>query len=145
MNYKWGNIRVVVLREALSIEKDQHLKPLCKENGMATPCIICGVERRVAISLDPNKEEERPNGLYGNEFRAASKEAIIKGTKVLDPPTITNFIAIEAPKGGSGQYSRSTINNIITTAYSGFIGAKMEAIILNNNEMPKVVIHTGNW
>lgn len=132
------------LREALSLEKDKKLQPLTKDNG-ATPCIVCGVEKRIKIKLDANKDEGRPNGLYGNEFRAVSKDAIIKATKVLDPPSISNIIAIEAPKNGSGQYSRSTITGILTTAYSGFLGAKMEALILNNKEMPKVEIHTGFW
>jgi len=128
------------LREALL---SANIKPLTIENGEPTPILIRGVERRCAIATNPNQEEGRPFGLYGNNFAQAKPAVVRIATTPLDPPTITNIIAIEAPNGGYGTYSYQEIEYILTTAYSGFLAAKLESRL--ENEEPIVIIHTGFW
>lgn len=42
--------------------------------------------------------------IYGNAFARAPEESVKGAVTIIDPPTITNIIAMEAPKGGYGQY-----------------------------------------
>jgi len=113
------------------------------KTGIATPCLVKGAERRISVELEPNESKNRPIGLYGNNFRMATDDAIKSAITVYDPPTISNIIGIEAPKPSSGEYTRSQISNILVTAYSGFLSAKYETIL--ENEDSKTIIHTGNW
>ena len=119
-------------------------------NSYATPILIKGVERRIAISVESNSKEGRPYGLYGNKFSGADPEIIKKALRKIEPPTITNLIAMEAPKYGRGEYTLKKIKEILTTAYTSFRAAKMESIFSNTksneNEVDtKVIINTGNW
>lgn len=129
------------LREALI---SQNIKPLTVEKGKPTPILIRGIERRCAIATDPNPAQQRPLGLYGNNFARASQAAIKLATKVINPPTITNIIAMEAPTGGFGTYSRRDIEYILITAYTGFFAAQIESN-LASTQQPDVIIHTGFW
>jgi hypothetical protein len=47
--------------------------------------------------------EERPHGLYGNNFGQASKMAVKKATKILDPPQTVNLICMAALPGNYGK------------------------------------------
>lgn len=129
------------LRHALI---DSEYAPLTVENGVATPILIRGVERRCAIATDVNPDEKRPYGLYGNQFARASEEAIRLATRVLDPPTVSNIIAIEAPAYGEGRYSQEQIKFVLSTAFTGFRAAVYES---RRGVSPSVqtVIHTGYW
>jgi hypothetical protein len=91
-----------------------------------------------------NPGQKRPYGLYGNNFARATPEAIKLATKPLKPPTITNIIAIEAPPGGYGSYSRKDIEYILVTAFTGFSAARLESQI-ESLQKPTVTIHTGFW
>lgn len=128
------------LREALL---DAGIKPLTVEEGEPTPVLICGVERRCEIATNPNAEEGRPFGLYGNNFGRAAAKAIELATKPLNPPTITNIIAMEAPSGGYGSYSQEDIEYILATAFTGFLAARIESY--SQLKEPIVIIHTGFW
>ena len=112
------------LREAL-LPSDIH--PLTVENGQPTPALIKGVERRCRVATDRNAEQGRPNGLYGNNFAAASAEAIAKATQAIVPPTISNVLAMEAPTGGRGRYGLQDIEYILGTAFTGFAAARFES------------------
>lgn len=129
------------LREAL-LDKD--IKPLTVESRQPTPILIRGVERRCAISTDRNLKQGRPYGLYGNNFARATPEAIQQATQPLNPPTITNIIAMEAPSGGYGSYTMQQIEYILITAFTGFSAAYVESK-LNLTQQPRVIIHTGFW
>lgn len=129
------------LREALL---DYKIEPLTVEAGKPTPILIRGVERRCAIATDSNPEQKRPFGLYGNNFARATTEAIALATQQLEPPTITNIIAIEAPDGGYGAYTKEDIEYILITAFTGFSAAKIESQ-LKLNRQTTTVIHTGYW
>lgn len=129
------------LREALI---DKGIKPLTVENGQPTPVLIRGVERRCAIATEPNSQQGRPFGLYGNNFARATAEAIRLATKPINPPTITNIIAMEAPAGGFGFYRIDEIEYILKTAFTGFLAARIESD-LAFTEQPEVIIHTGFW
>jgi hypothetical protein len=129
------------LRHAL-IESE--CPPLTVEDGVATPILITGVERRCAIATDVNPDEGRPFGLYGNSFSLAKEEAIRQATRVLDPPTSSNIIAMEAPACGVGRYSRKQIEFVLSTAFTGFRAAVHES---RRKVSPNVqtAIHTGYW
>jgi Poly (ADP-ribose) glycohydrolase (PARG) len=129
------------VREALLA---QGLAALTVEDKLPTPIVIQGVERRCAISLDPNSAADRPLGLYGNNFYRASKEAIENATQTIEPPSISNIIAIEAPPGETGIYTAAQIKYILTTAVTGFAAAKIESARCDGSEL-RVIIHTGFW
>jgi hypothetical protein len=129
------------LREAL-LDKD--IQPFTVENGEPTPILIRGVERRCSIATDPDPKQDRPYGLYGNNFARATREAIARATQPLNPPTITNIIAIEAPAGGYGSYTLAEIEYIFITALTGFSAAYVESTLELNQE-PNAIVHTGFW
>lgn len=108
-----------------------------------TPVLVSGVERRVNVAIDRCPEAGRPRGLYGNEFSAATPEVVRAATTRIDPPTITNFIALAAPSYGVGRYTRETIERILVTAYTGFAAAMGESARIAPGK--PVVIDSGYW
>ncbi|MFL5331372.1 MAG: hypothetical protein ACJ8C4_20990 [Gemmataceae bacterium] len=129
------------LREAL---EHSDIRPSTVEFGEPTPALMMGVERRCRVAIEPNAALGRPNGLYGNNFARASQEAVARATQPIRPPTITNLIAMEAPAGGRGLYSRDEIEFILSTAYTGFAAARLESR-RDQTATPEVIIHTGFW
>jgi hypothetical protein len=129
------------LREALLASGRDHLTV---ENGEPTPILISGVERRCYLATDPNAAEGRPDGLYGNQFGRASIDAVQRATHPVEPPTITNIMAMEAPVGGIGRYTQEQIRFILTTAFTAFEAAVSESERIQPAK-PEVVIHTGFW
>ena len=85
------------------------------------------MERRCHVATDPNPAKGRPRGLYGNEFGRAPAEVVRRATKRIEPATTTNLIAIAAPSGGYGPYSREQIAHVLTTAWTGFRAAVHES------------------
>jgi len=129
------------LREALL---HQGASAVTVDHGLPTPVLVMGVERRCSIATEPNAAEERPRGLYGNHFRDASAEAIMRATQWIDPPTITNLIAMAAPSYGRGPYRVHEIEHVLITAYTGFRAAVEESTRTRGTDGP-VIIHTGFW
>eukprot|EP00026_Physarum_polycephalum_P012000 Phypoly_transcript_12257.p1 GENE.Phypoly_transcript_12257~~Phypoly_transcript_12257.p1 ORF type:complete len:358 (+),score=63.31 Phypoly_transcript_12257:158-1075(+) len=109
----------------------------------STPILIKGAKRRVSVATNVDAEAGRPEGLYGRMFSYASPEAVLSALTVIDPPTTTNLIAIEAPKGGFAEYTREQIGDAFGTAFTGFLAARVES--KEENPDTKVVVHTGNW
>ncbi|PSB57937.1 hypothetical protein C7B77_06640 [Chamaesiphon polymorphus CCALA 037] len=128
------------LREALL---DAKIDPFTVERGEPTPILIRGIERRCEIATNIDSEQGRPLGLYGNNFAKAPAAAIELATTPIDPPTITNIIAMEAPSGGYNFYEYDIIEFILTTAVTGFTAAKIESQL--EIASPIVSIHTGFW
>ncbi len=114
------------------------------EEGRPTPILVAGVERRCRVAVNASAEEGRPQGLYGNLFSMASEEAVKRATRRILPPTLSNLIAVAAPSGGWGPYSKRGIEYILTTAYTGFRAAVMESKRIGRTES-QVVVHTGFW
>lgn len=110
-----------------------------EDRGEPTPILIAGAERRCRVATDPNPPEGRPRGLYGNAFAAASADAVRRATTRIDPPTVTNLIAMAAPSGGSGRYLDDEIEHVLTTAFTAF-----RAAVSESGSGP-VAIHTGFW
>lgn len=108
-----------------------------------TPVLVTGVERRCRVATNMNAAKGRPRGLYGNEFAVATPEAIARATKRIEPPTITNLIAMAAPTYRSGRYEREMIERILVTAYTGFAAAVAESARIAPGA--PVVVHTGFW
>ena len=92
-----------------------------------TPVLVTGAERRIEV-----------HGIYGNAFAAASEAQIKSATKRLEPPTITNVLAMAAPYPGNGPYEFSEIRSALRAAYVGFAAAKEVT-------GPGTVVHTGHW
>ncbi|MEQ9500384.1 MAG: hypothetical protein RIT81_26145 [Deltaproteobacteria bacterium] len=115
------------LTEALLV--DPVVTPLTVEDGRATPVLVRGVERRVAIDT---------REIYGNAFAVATDDVIERALTDLDPPTRSNLIAIEAPFGHVGAYTEAQLTFILDTAFSGFLAA------VESSDGPAVV-HSGFW
>jgi hypothetical protein len=116
---------------------------LTVEHGQPTPVLIAGVERRCRIATDPNPREGRPRGLYGNAFASASEDSVRRATTRIDPPTVSNIIAITAPVG-SGRYTRNQIEYVVQAAASGFSAAVLESA-RHVGRPAAVVVHSGFW
>jgi hypothetical protein len=129
------------LREAIVAEGH---RAVTVEANIPTPVLVRGVERRVRIDTTPDAGQGRPDGLYGNRFGDADVETIQRATNAIDPPTITNLIAMAAPHGGVGPYRWDDINAVLTTAYTGFRAAVIESTSAGE-PAANVVIHTGFW
>jgi hypothetical protein len=141
-----GSVREMLV--SLS-ETDRRYDPCTRDytrsdHNPPTPLIIMGAERRIIIDTSANIEQGRPDGLYGNLFRAASWDVIEKAVRRLDSPTITNIIAMEAPSGGRGSYTLEQITDIFQTAYTAFSAARSESQACAGGGA-KTQIHTGNW
>lgn len=132
---------MAALREALI---SQGIEALTEESGESTPVPVMGAERRCAINVRPGAIEGYPKGLYGNNVARAKEDAVRKATRRIAPPTITKIIATAAPSGEYGPYSLAEIGQIVRTAYTGFVPAKLESI-RGRAEAPDLVIHTGFW
>ncbi len=124
------------LREALT---GSSVPPLTEEAGAPTPVLVMGVERRCAIATGPDPLAGRPRGLYGNAFAAAPVDAVRRAVRVLDPPTVSNIIAMAAPSGGTGRYTPAEIGQVLLTAYTAFSGARIES------GSRRTVVHSGFW
>lgn len=129
------------LREALVTNR---IQTLTVEDDQPTPILVRGVERRCAIATDRNPAQGRPLGLYGNYFAKANAEAIQRATTPLQPPTISNILAIAAPSGGYGPYRRHQIVYILTTAVTGFTAVRLESQLVIPTPST-IVMHTGYW
>ena len=114
------------------------------ENGGPTPVVVTGIERRCRVAIDPNVAAGRPNGLYGNAFAGADASAVRRATTRIEPPTITNLIAIAAPDGGYGEYQASEVRYVLVTAFTGFQAAVRESARLRGTKCP-VVVHSDFW
>ena len=122
-------------------EVDSCFQPLTRtDNGSTTPYLIRAAERRIAVDTLPTADN--PRGLYGNNFSEASDDVIRKATTVLEPPTLSNIIAIDAPTPDFGIYTEQQVEQVLLTAYTGFSAAVMSAASAG---FECTVIHSGNW
>jgi hypothetical protein len=117
--------------------------PVTEEGGAPTPVLVTGAERRCHVITAADEAAGRPRGLYGNEFSAADEAVVRAATTRIDPPTITNIIAMAAPSYRSGRYARATIEHVLVTAYTGFAAAVAESAQLAPGA--PVIVHTGYW
>jgi hypothetical protein len=131
------------LCEFLATKRDTPFAPFTRdENDVPTPYLVRDVERRCAIATDPDVEEDRPYGLYGNRFARATADTIRRATKAIVPPTISHILAMEAIPGGRGVYSLAEIRDALLTAYTGFAAARTESLEAGARETH---VHTGHW
>eukprot|EP00727_Mastigamoeba_balamuthi_P014221 m51a1_g9421 putative tyrosyl-trna synthetase (580) ;mRNA; r:369834-373843 len=127
------------LREELAA-RGGAAEPLTSANdGNETPCLVADVQRRAAIDYK----------LYGSRFAQASEAELREAVHLGQPPySLSNIVAMEAPKFGQGEYSTSQIGRIVSTAYTGFRAAVAESTALaprSPGAPPRVVVHTGAW
>lgn len=132
------------VREWLTSVDLPGLRPVTRESGVATPILLRGVERRCRVATDVNLDEDRVSGLYGNSFGRARVASVRRAVRVIDPPTVSNLLAMEAPNGGSGGYTRAQLVEVLATAYTGFCAVREESVLAGGAET-EVAIHTGHW
>ena len=108
------------LKEALVARK---LRAVTMDRDRPTPVLVMGALRRCRVATEPNAAEGRPHGLYGNAFARADPEAVRRATTRIDPPTITNLVAMAAPSYGTGRYRMSDIEYVVVTAFTAFRGS----------------------
>jgi hypothetical protein len=126
------------VREAMTARTDG-LAAKTTHGGFATPVLVEGVQRRVSIDTGtPN----RPT-IYGSRFAAAVPKVVRASCMVLSSPTVSNILAMEAPRpGSSGRYRSTHIHEALSTAFAGFHAACLSSWSQGN---ANVVIHTGWW
>jgi hypothetical protein len=129
------------MREALIADG---LATVTVARGEPTPVLVMGAERRCRVATSPDAAEGRPAGLYGNAFARADGDAVRRATTPIEPPTITNLIAMAAPPGGYGRYGADEIESVLTTAFAGFRAAVLESRRERGRATP-VAVHTGYW
>jgi hypothetical protein len=117
------------------------LSTLVTDRAGPTPFTLSGVPRRGVIETGPSPR--LPGGLYGNRFAAASVDQVLAATTVIEPPTLSNIVAVEAPAYGRGAYTSEEMTGILTTAVTGFGAAVVETKRLSPGS--RTVIHTGWW
>jgi hypothetical protein len=103
-----------------------------------------GAERRLAIRTHPDAGSGGPSWLYGMAFAWATPDVVREATTRIDPPTISNIVAIAAPFGGRGRYQREEIHLGLGTAYAGFRAAVIESKRAAGPGA-QVAIHSGFW
>ncbi len=112
--------------------------------GRPTPALVMGAERRVRITTDPRAQRGGPSWLYGIAFAEAAADEVRQATFPIDPPTITNLIAIAAPFGGHGRYRREQIELALVTAFTGFRAAVLESRRVAGADA-RVIVNSGFW
>lgn len=127
------------LREALQASR---LPARTLDGDQPAPVLIAGVERRCTVSTNADTANGRGGGLYGNAFGRAPADVVRRATQRHDPPTISNIIAIAAPRS-NGRYTRQQVESVLRTAYTGFRAATIESARLHGS--CAVAVHTGFW
>ncbi len=126
---------LAAIRE-LMVGRTDRLRPLTWESDAPTPVLVRGAERTLNIDT---------RSIYGARFARAADATIRECSRVLDPPTRTNILAISAPvSSGGGSYARAEIMAALRTAYSGF-RAVVLASVSDHQPIKPIVLHTGNW
>ena len=145
------------VREAL-LHDD--LPALTRADGVSTPVLISRVPRQCALDLagrtaaptskwqallgrQLRSATSRAQPLYGNAFVKACLQEVMRALTVLNPPALSNILAIAAPTG-NGAYTRRQITDILQTAFNGFAAAVLESRHMQG-EAAQTEIHTGWW
>jgi hypothetical protein len=129
------------VREALIA---RNLPAMTVDDTGPTPVLVRNIERRIAVATNPDAAAGRPYGLYGNAFAASRIDVVERATRRIDPPTISNIIAMAAPACGSGEYSEREIDYVLATAITAFSAAREESCRAAGAET-RPIIHTGFW
>lgn len=129
------------LRDALHAG---NLDAVTVKDGVPTPILVVGAQRRCQVATEANAAAGRPYGLYGNLFSRADVETVRRATTRIDPPTVTNLIAMAAPSYGIGSYRAGEIEHVLVTAHSAFRAAVCETVRCTGPGR-WVVVHTGFW
>jgi hypothetical protein len=98
------------------------------EVGKATPVLVQGAPRRCVVDT---------THLYGDNFAAAPEHTVLEATTRVDPPTLSNIIALAALSPESGAYTSDQVHRLLQTAYTGF-----RTLVLRSE---RVTLHTGYW
>lgn len=109
----------------------ENLKRLTREDGQATPVLVQGAPRRCRLLTDRY-------AIYGDHFAQATEEILDKAVERIDPPQLSNILALSALPPNYAMYTMKQIAEMLGTAYAGF-----RAIVLQSGG--DVTLHTGHW
>ncbi len=109
-----------------------------------TPILVSGVERRIRLDTRPDASSGRPHGLYGGLFAQAPLTVVHRAAARLEPPGLSNIIAMAAPFGGRGAYRATELRRILTTAWTAFAAARKESEALGRGS-EQTWVHSGLW
>jgi hypothetical protein len=109
-----------------------------------TPVTVTGVQRRCAFHTRPDAAAGHPRSLYGSAFSHAPLNEVAAATERLEPPTLSNILAMAAPGGGEGPYSARDLEGVLRTAFTGFSAAAREGARLQGRPC-RTLVHTGFW
>jgi hypothetical protein len=130
-----------VLASVRGFLKSDHGNPLLRavsrEPGRATPVLVRNVERWCAIDMFPALA---PAGIYGRKLARASDDALRQAVRRIERGVPSHILAMAAPQGGYGEYSREQIRDVLDTAIAGFAAARAESA-----PGSQVRVHTGHW
>lgn len=118
--------------------------PLTVEGTEPTPVLVAGAERRGHLRTTLAGPDGRTVSLYGNAFARAPRDHALAALEPVVPPTRSNILAIAAPRGGRGTYTREQVAGALRTAHTGFRAAVLESRALGGHDAAAVV-HTGWW
>jgi hypothetical protein len=121
------------------------LPPRTRESAGPTPVLLRNVERRIEVATDPDAPAGRPAGLYGNRFGAAPVDVVRRASRRVEPTTFSNIIAMAAPSGGYGEYSKADIRYVLTTAITAFTAAVNESSQAAGGAGARTIVHSGFW
>lgn len=127
------------LRESLVAQPREGFAPLTTEDDRPTPVLVMGAQRACAIV-----RERAGRSIYGNAMHRAHPDTLGELVTRLDPPSVTNILAIEALPGGSGRYTLDELRRVVLIATTGFAAARQESKRVAG-PAAKAVIHTGHW
>ena len=98
------------------------------EGATATPVLVQGAPRRCEVDT---------THLYGDNFASALEHTVHDATTRVDPPTLSNIIALAALSPQRGAYTSDQVRGLLQTAYTGF-----RTLVLRSE---RVTLHTGYW
>ena len=128
------------LREWL-VRNDREPRTACEAGP--TPVLVEDVERRCEITVVPARGRDGPV-LYGCRFARTPIDVVLGVTRLIEPPTRTNIIALAAPACGRGAYRAREIAEILRTALTGFAAAMRRSPSAPDGTR-RVTINTGLW
>jgi hypothetical protein len=131
-----ASVREALLAKGLAAKTSDETGP--------TPMLVRAVERRIALSTEPNASAGRPHGIYGNRFMAAPLDVVLRAARRVSPATYSNIIAMAAPSGGDGDYTEREIEHIFATAFTAFAAARQESSASSGASI-QTAVHSGFW
>ncbi len=126
------------------IDKNEvaNFRSFTEEGGEPTPFVVERVPYWLSVNTNPVLPNGKVENLYSWNFSKASKKVIDIGVKVVKEEKRNNIVAMAAPSGGNGEYTKKQLEKMLKTVVAAFGGAVRQTA---ESGRLNCVIHTGNW